>query len=89
MDKPALPKVVHYYSGQNWPDGALLLRRLVQIWSGVDNMFIERKKECDREIAELGKLLEDQPDYEHRDAVLRDIEFEKKIREIICRNIPD
>jgi len=53
------------------------------------DMFKERKKQCDSDIAELEKLLEDQPEYPHRDAVLRDIEFEKKIREIICRNIPD
>jgi len=37
MDKPISNKVAHFYSGQNQPSGALLLRRLVRFKSGVDN----------------------------------------------------
>lgn len=53
------------------------------------NEWRERKAECDREIAELEQLLRDEPDHEDKDFVLRDIAHEKKIRETICRLIPD
>lgn len=53
------------------------------------DMFRERKAECDRCIAEMEQLLEDEPDYPHKEAVLRDIEHEKTIRETINRYIPD
>ncbi len=51
--------------------------------------FRERKKECDETIAELEDLLRKEPDYPYRDAVLEDIEHEKRIRAIISRAIPD
>jgi hypothetical protein len=49
----------------------------------------KRKAECDRGIAELEQLIADDPDYKHKDLVLREIEFEHQIRDIICRIIPD
>ena len=49
----------------------------------------KRKADCDRAIAELEQLIADDPDYEHKELVLRDIEFEHQIRDIICRVIPD
>lgn len=49
----------------------------------------DRKDECDREIAELEKLLQEEPDCSYRKQVLKDIEFEKKLREMIARIVPD
>jgi hypothetical protein len=37
MDKPKPNKVAQFYSGQIRQNGALLLRRLAQFCSGVDN----------------------------------------------------
>jgi len=48
-----------------------------------------RKAECDRSITEDEKLLRDDPDYEHKEMVLENIEFEHKIRRRISRVIPD
>jgi hypothetical protein len=51
--------------------------------------FRERKKDCDDTIAELEKLLKDEPDYPYRKQVLEDLDHERKIRAIISRAIPD
>lgn len=51
--------------------------------------FRERKKECDRSIVEMEGMLEQEPDYPHRQFVLDDIEHEKRIRAMITRVIPD
>lgn len=50
--------------------------------------FREQKTECDQTISELKDLLEQQPDYAYRAAVLEDIAHETKIRSIISRAIP-
>jgi hypothetical protein len=49
----------------------------------------ERKAENDLEIAELEKLLRDEPNYPYRDQVLQEIEHAKKIRSVISRVLPD
>ena len=53
------------------------------------DMLRARKTESDHEIAELEKLLRDEPDYPYREQVLQDIEHEKKIRSLIARHLPD
>lgn len=51
--------------------------------------FRERKAECDQTIAELEDLLRQQPAYAYRDAVLEELEQERKVRAIISRALPD
>lgn len=53
------------------------------------DQFRDRKTECDQTISELEDLLEQQPDYAYRAAVLDEIAHETKIRSIISRAIPD
>jgi hypothetical protein len=48
-----------------------------------------RKRESDQTITELEQLLRDKPDYEHKDLVQEDLEFEHTIRAKIARVIPD
>jgi hypothetical protein len=48
-----------------------------------------RKVDSDKTIAELKQMLRDNPDYEHRDLVMEDLEFERTIRAKIARVIPD
>jgi hypothetical protein len=43
----------------------------------------ERKRECDREIAELEEMLQKDPDCSYRQVVLDDIEHAKKLRAMI------
>jgi hypothetical protein len=49
----------------------------------------ERKKECDTEIAELEKILREEPDCPHRQEILADIDRAKKVRARISAIIPD
>ena len=53
------------------------------------DQFRQRKEECDQTIAELEALLQQDPSPPQRNAVLDEIEHERKIRAIISRAIPD
>ena len=53
------------------------------------DMFRERKKECDLAIAEYEMDLQRSNDEGYRNFLEQEIRFEKKIRTIICRLIPD
>ena len=48
-----------------------------------------RKADCDAEIAEYEKMLEEDPDCPHRDRILESIDHEKRIRAIISKILPD
>ena len=47
------------------------------------------KVKCDAEIAELEKLLAEDPQAPHREQILQEIERLKRIRELISRALPD
>jgi hypothetical protein len=49
----------------------------------------ERKQECDREIAELEDLLKKNRKGRTRQLILDDIKYEKKLRRMISKVIPD
>ena len=48
-----------------------------------------RKAECDRSIDELEQMLTAEPNAKSRALIMADIAHEKRIREIICRAVPD
>jgi Family of unknown function (DUF5681) len=48
-----------------------------------------RKKAAEKEIAELERILRDEPDYPYRKQVLEDLDHERRIRGIISRVVPD
>ena len=49
----------------------------------------ERKAECDSAIAEYEQLLREDPNCPYKEFVIDEIEYEKKLREMISRVIPD
>lgn len=53
------------------------------------DVFVQKKIDCQSEILECKRILEDEPDYEYRDQVLDDIAHAERILEIVRKIIPD
>ncbi len=48
-----------------------------------------QKKDNEEEIAELERILRDEPDYPYREQVLEELEHDRKIRGLIAKLVPD